>query len=129
MNHSDLVCENIREVPSKSGSCSQASSAACMHGTFVAGILSAKWGSAAPVICPNCTLLVSPIFSESVQKSGQMPSATPEELAAAIIETVDAGAGIMNLSVALAHPSSRGEQTLEEALNYAAKRGVILLQL
>jgi subtilisin family serine protease len=124
-NHPDLASENIRAVPGKSGACDQASSAACMHGTFVAGILSAKRGSAAPAICPNCTLLVRPIFSETVQEGGQMPSATPEELATAIIETVDAGARVMNLSVALAHPSSRGEQKLEEAPDYAAKRGVI----
>jgi subtilisin family serine protease len=124
-NHPDLAGENIRAVPGKSGACSQASSVACMHGTFVAGILSAKRGSAAPAICPNCTLLVRPIFSETVQEGGQMPSATPEELATAIIETVDAGARVMNLSVALAQPSSRGEHQLEEALDYAAKRGVI----
>jgi subtilisin family serine protease len=125
INHPDLVGENIREVSGKSGTCSQASSKACMHGTFVAGILSAKRGSSAPAICPNCTLLVRPIFSESVQEGGQMPSATPKELATAIIETINEGARVMNLSVALAHPSSRGEQKLEEALDYAAKRGVI----
>lgn len=121
-DHPDLVSKNIREVPGKSGVCSQASSTACMHGTFVAGILSAKRDSTAPAICPNCTLLVRPIFSETPQ-NGQMPSTTPEELATAVIETIDAGARIMNLSVALA--SSRGEQRLEEALDYAAKRGVI----
>jgi subtilisin family serine protease len=125
INHPELMSENIRAVPGKSGTCSQASSTACMHGTFVAGILSAKRGSAAPAICPNCTLLVRPIFSETVQEGGQMPSATPEELATAIIETIDVGARVMNLSVALAHPSSRGEQKLEEALDYAANRGVI----
>lgn len=125
MKHPDIAGENISAISGKSGACSQASSAACMHGTFVAGILSAKRGSAAPAICPNCTLLVRPIFSETVQEGGQMPSATPEELATAIIETVDAGARVMNLSIALAHPSSRGELKLEEALDYAAKRGVI----
>ena len=125
MNHPELMSENIRAVLGKSGACAQASSVACLHGTFVAGILSAKRGSAAPAICPNCTLLVRPIFSETVQEGGQMPSATPEELATAIIETVDAGAHLINLSVALAQPSSRGEQKLEEALDYAAKRGVI----
>lgn len=125
MNHPDLAGNNIHEISGKSGACAQASSVACMHGTFVAGILSAKRGSASPAICPNCTLLVHPIFSETVQEGGQMPSATPEELANAIIETVDAGAHLINLSVALAQPSSRGQQKLEEALDYAAKRGII----
>ncbi len=125
INHPDLMSENIRETSGKSGACDQASSSACMHGTFVAGVLSAKRGSVAPAICPNCTLLVRPIFAETTQKNGQMPSATPEELAVAIIECIEAGAKVMNLSVALAHPSSRGERKLEDALDYAARRGVI----
>ena len=39
-------------------------SAARAHGTYVAGILSARRGSPAPAICPGCTLLVRPIFFE-----------------------------------------------------------------
>jgi subtilisin family serine protease len=126
INHPDLTSENIREIPGKlSGTCAQASSAACLHGTFVAGILCGKRNSVAPAICPNCTLLVRPIFAEATFKNGQMPSATPEELAAAIIETIDAGARVLNLSAALAQPSLKGERELEEALDYAARRGVI----
>lgn len=126
MNHPDLAGENIREIPgSGGGTCTQSGSVACVHGTFVAGILSAKRNSTAPAICPNCTLLVRPIFTEAKPGDVQMPSATPEELAEAIIETIDAGARVINLSVALAQPSTKGQRKLEEALNYAAKRGVI----
>ncbi len=125
INHPDLMSENIRETSGKSGACAQASSSACMHGTFVAGVLSAKRGSVAPAICPNCTLLVRPIFAETTQKNGSMPNTTPEELAVAIMECIEAGAKVMNLSVALAQPSSIGERKLEDALDYAAKRGVI----
>ena len=56
-----------------------------------------------------------------------MPSATPEELATAIIECIDAGARVINLSLALAQPSVKGEQALEQALNQAARRGVIVV--
>ena len=56
-----------------------------------------------------------------------MPSATPQELAAAIIECIDAGAQVINLSLALAQPSTKGEQALEEALNQAVRRGVIVV--
>jgi subtilisin family serine protease len=56
-----------------------------------------------------------------------MPSATPEELAAAIIETIDAGARVLNISAALAQLSSKGERTLEEALDLAMRRGVIVV--
>jgi subtilisin family serine protease len=125
-NHPDLESEHIREIPgSRCGVCTQTKSVACLHGTFVAGILCAKRGSVAPAICPNCTLLVRPIFAETQGSSLQMPSATPEELAAAILDSIEAGACVLNLSVALTHPSSTGQRELEEALDYAARRGVI----
>src|SRR5262245_23894756 len=128
VSHPDLAGAHIREVPGKlPGTCAQASSVACMHGTFVAGILSARRGSAAPAICPNCTLLVRPIFSEMVPGNGEMPSATPEELAGAFIETIDAGARVLNLSAALGQPSTKGERDIEDALDYALKRGVVLV--
>lgn len=136
INHIDLASENIREVPGNlSGTCSLAGSAACIHGTLVAGILCGKRGSVAPAICPNCTLLVRPIFAETAFGNGQtrsegiesLPSATPQELAEAIIETINAGARIINLSAALIQPSSKGERELEESLNYAARRGVIVV--
>jgi subtilisin family serine protease len=124
--HPELVGANIREISGElSGQCVQASSTACVHGTFVAGILCGKRNSAAPAICPNCTLLVRPIFAETTLGSEQMPSATPADLAAAIIESIDAGARILNMSVAIAQPSSQGELELQEALDYALKRGVI----
>ena len=69
-DHPDLAQTNIQELPGKTGAaCAQTSSAACVHGTFVAGILSAKRGSAAPAICPDCTLLVNPVFSETATGS------------------------------------------------------------
>jgi subtilisin family serine protease len=128
MGHPDLVSENIHEIPGRlRGSCARASSTACIHGTFVAGILSARRGSASPAICPSCTLLVRPIFAETTSSNGQMPSATPEDLAVAIVDCIAAGARILNLSVAVTLPSSKGERELEAALDYAARRGVIVV--
>lgn len=127
-NHPDLAGENIRVIPGSMDSmCTKASSAACMHGTFVAGILCGRRSSVAPAICPNSTLLVRPIFAETTPWNGEMPGATPDELAAAILDCIEAGAHVLNLSVALVHPSSRGEQKLEHALDYAARRGVIIV--
>ena len=82
-------------------------------------------GSVAPAIAPGCTLLLRPIFAEALNGNGQMPSATPEELAEAIIASVDGGARVINLSSALVQPSPKGERKLEEALNHAAYHGAI----
>lgn len=128
LTHPDLAHQNIQEVPGKlRGTCSRAQSAACLHGTFVAGMLCARRGSAAPAICPNCTLLVRPIFSETIPANGDVPSATPEELAEAIVDCVNAGARVLNLSAALAQPSGKGVRDLEQALDCAASRGLILV--
>jgi subtilisin family serine protease len=125
--HADLTAEHLREIRGNNGgTCTQANSIACQHGTFIAGILSAKRSSPAPAICPNCSLLIRPIFSETTAGREHMPSATPQELAAAIFECVDAGARVINLSLALAQPSTKGEQALEEALDLALRRGVLI---
>src|SRR5215216_404531 len=66
LDHADLSRASIRAVSGAAGHrCSLVNSVACQHGTFVAGILAANRASAAPAICPDCTLFVRPIFAES----------------------------------------------------------------
>jgi len=126
--HPDLASDRIRQISGTSDTAAaRANGDARTHGTFVAGMLSARRGSAAPAICPDCTLLVRPIFGEAIAADGGAPSATPEELGAAIIECVEAGVSVLNLSLALARPSSNREYALEEALGHAMRRGVIVV--
>src|ERR1700674_3999518 len=123
-----LWSTNVRHLGNKlPATCAQPTSGACMHGTFVAGILSAKRSSAAPAICPDSTLLVRAVFSEKTKTDGEMPSATPAELADAVIDAVNAGARVINLSLSLVEPSGRGQRELEAALNFAAARGAIVV--
>jgi len=125
VDHPELARPNIHEIGS--GACARAESAACLHGTFVAGILSARRGTVAPAICPRCTLLVRPIFAEATAADGETPSATPKALAAAMVDCLAAGARVVNASVALAEPSMRSEHEVERALDHAARRGVIVV--
>ncbi len=129
IEHPDLASRNIRDVGGGTPrACARAESFACRHGTFVAGILCAIRGSRAPAICPDCILLVRPIFSEQTAPAAGLPAATPEALAAAIVDCVDAGARIINTSAALEQiPSARGQRALEQALDHAASRGVIVV--
>jgi subtilisin family serine protease len=127
MDHPDLAGNEIRELPGKaSGACSKADSLACLHGTFMAGILVAKRGSPAPAICPNCTLLAYPIFADAPDNK-EMPSATPADLATAVLTCIEARARILNLSLALANSFAKGERALSEALDHARRRGVIVV--
>jgi hypothetical protein len=96
---------------------------ACAHGTGVAGILAAGRGSPAAAICPSCTFLLYPIFGEA---EGSPAEATPAELASAIVETVDAGARIINLSLGVIPADTSADRELDAACEHAARRGVIL---
>jgi subtilisin family serine protease len=125
----------IRE--SQSIACRDASSIACSHGTFVAGILCAKRALSAPGICPNCEIILKPVFSEDSKNKNNkenkkddevfFPSTSPEELAVSITETVDAGAQIINLSLGLSTSSLTIYYRLQEAYDYALKNGVIIV--
>ena len=126
-DHPDLSEASIRAVGGgPEAVCTVHQSSACDHGTFVAGILAAKRGSRAPAICPRCTLLARPIFHEAANK-GRLPTATPNEVADAIVDAVRAGARILNLSAATGEPSTRTERRLSEALDYAARSGVVVV--
>jgi subtilisin family serine protease len=71
--------------------------------------------------------LVRPIFAEAMADGQQLPSATPQQLSAAIGECVDAGAWVLNLSAGMSEPSTRDERELRDALDYAARRGVVVV--
>jgi subtilisin family serine protease len=129
MAHPSLATEMIRAVPGSAAvaGCVRTENAACGHGTFVAGILSGRRGSAAPAICPGCTLLVRPVFTESAAGDTRRPQASPGELAAAIIECIAEGARVVNLSLALSGGLRQGVRELEGALDHAMRRGVIVV--
>ena len=127
LTHPDLTGETLREIPGRTSQCKDPDSGSCRHGTFVAGILNARRSSPAPAICPACTLLIRPVFSEIEPCGGQLPSATPVELAWAIRDCIDAGCRIVNLSIALEEPSPEGDRDLTDALDQAAREEVIVV--
>jgi subtilisin family serine protease len=126
VDHPDLEHRSLQVSSSRfAAACSVPDSRACAHGTFVAGILCAKRGSLAPSICPDCTIVISPIFEETVATDGNAPLATAEDLAEAIIRVTEMGAKVINLSVEVVSPSAQEKLILTEALNFAGRRGVI----
>ena len=128
VDHPDLESARIEEWPAAVRAESAPSDRdARVHGTFVTGILAARRGSHAPAICPGCTILVHPIFGGSSSGTKARPSATPQVLATTIRDCVDAGARVVNLSLALEGGSAGGNAQLMEALRYAARRGVLVV--
>ena len=123
LSHARVTVANERY----GGTCGSTGDPTCRHGTAVAGILVARRGSRAPAICPACALVVHPIFGTFINGRAAVPEATPDELAEAIRSCVAAGARVLNLSVAIARPSMRQHAALGEALDHAARRGVIVV--
>jgi subtilisin family serine protease len=131
--HSGLAEVSVRQVPGAPAFlCSRAGSFACAHGTMVVGILAAKRDSGAPGICPSCSFSIYPIFQEEpLGRTGssrpRMPGATPDTLAKAITALIAGGARVVNLSAALPLAPTNNHRALEEALNLAAQKGMLMV--
>lgn len=102
-----------------------ASMAAADHAARVAAILMGTRSGPAPGICPGCTLLIHPVLTDG----GDAPTlnATHGALAEAILAAVDARADVLNLSVGLLGRSTAGERRIQEALDHAMRRGVLVI--
>lgn len=124
--HPALATASIKDVRGRPAGCREVTNAACAHGTFVAGVLGAARSWPAPAICPGCLLLVRPIFDEDVEHTWA-PMATVAELAQAIVECVDSGARVLNLSASAVAPSTGGDHALRASLDHAVQRGAIVV--
>jgi subtilisin family serine protease len=121
--HPDLEQSVIRRLDSTDAQSSRSTA----HGTFVAGILASRRGSPAPSICPGVTLLVRSVFPEDGWVRSRVPGTSADVVAAAIVQCVDSGARLLNLSFALMHPYLDPEPCLEKVVSYAARRGVLVI--
>lgn len=99
---------------------------AVRHGTFIAGILASRSDTATPGICPDWTLLVRPLTGIAVSANGIL-SLSQDELASAIVDCIDHGAQLINLSLSVSPVIDSRAAILADALRFAAARGVLLI--
>jgi subtilisin family serine protease len=121
VEHPDFQRENMRYLDEGVGIDCHPSASACIHGTFVAGILHARRDAFFPGLCPQCTLIINPIFR------GMKPSSSPDVLASAIVACVEAGARVINLSADMPDSQMLAHRGLQAALDLAGARDVILV--
>ncbi len=107
--------------------CQLDSSFACQHGTFITGVLGANRNSEAPALCPDCHFLLRPIFCEEGISGKSCPIVTPKDLADALLEVMEAGARIINLSLGLADDELHNHPVLKKAYDYAEQKEIILV--
>jgi subtilisin family serine protease len=104
------------------GSCGANPNSACDHGTFIVGLLGARRDGLIPGLCPDCRLVHIPLFVDA-----HSPSASVDELATAIAHAVNAGARLINLSLAILGDELEVNARLAAALDLAEARGALLL--
>ncbi|MGY3647123.1 hypothetical protein ACVWW2_002414 [Bradyrhizobium sp. LM4.3] len=95
---------------------------ACEHGTFVMGLLGARADAPVPGLCPGCRLIHLPLFADT-----NAPFAGMDGLAVAIARAVDAGARLINLSLAILDEGIEANRRLAAALDFARVRGCVLV--
>jgi subtilisin family serine protease len=144
--HRDLQEAHLRTVnESQLVECQNADSIACLHGTFITGMLCSKRGSVAPAICPECEIIIHPLFQENgiinnninsskkafnynyTTMNQYIPNTTVKEFTQAIVDVIKAGAKIINLSVGLSEFSLTSSQQIQNAYDYALKNNVIII--
>ena len=95
---------------------------ACVHGTFIVGMLGARRDAIIPGLCPDSPLLHIPIFPD-----GAEPKTNVSSLARAICSAVGAGARLINLSLAIVGDERQHNRELSAALDLAYAKGVVIL--
>lgn len=130
-DHPMLSGDHIQDCTKVSETgCSCIDSVACEHGTFVAGILSAKRDSGVPGICPKCSLLVCSIFPENITGTAEgetTSGASCEKLTEAIAYFIHAGVHLINLSLSLNRNGFKKEHDLKDVVDYAVAKGIIIV--
>ena len=113
----DLSERTLSAVGALDPRCRNASAVACRHGTEIASMLAR--------ISPESSLLIRPIFFDEIG-AAEVPRASADELAIAILECVAAGARVLNISAGLT-PSLRAERRLGDALSHVAARDALVV--
>ncbi len=125
-SHPNFSQTKMRSVTNES-SCLLKSSVACRHGTFITGVLGSKRETDTPGLVPGCNFVLNPIFCENEVSGNACPEITPRELAQALMNVIQAGAKIVNLSMGLASSAIQSHPDLEESFDYAFRKGVIVV--
>ncbi|MEV6196919.1 S8 family serine peptidase [Streptomyces sp. NPDC051920] len=98
---------------------------AAVHATSTAGVLVADRESGAPGICSGVTLVTRSVFPRSGVRSAG--NASWRELSDALVELTDAGVRVVNMSLSLPTGLSEQHRWVQDALDHAAARGVVVV--
>jgi subtilisin family serine protease len=128
LEHPAFSGQSIRQIDRDlPASCHSLDRAGCLHGTLVMGLLAANRNMNGSGLCPGCGFVVRPIFPDAAADNETMPASNIRELKAAIADSIEAGANVINVSAALLEPWPQRVEQLNEILDHAARVGVLVV--
>lgn len=102
-----------------------ADSPACRHGTHVASLIFGQPGGPVAGVAPACTGLVLPVFSAGTDSVPVLCSQL--DLARAILQAIEAGAHVINISGGQLTPTGEPDPMLAHAMAACADANVLLV--
>jgi cyanobactin maturation PatA/PatG family protease len=123
-SHPSLAAANLAQLETlASGTANQGP--ASQHGTHIASVIFGQYDGPIKGIAPRCRGLSVPIFSDG--PDGSIAPCSQLDLARAIIQAVEAGAHIINISGGELSPSGSAHPLLADAVQKCASRDVLIV--
>ena len=98
---------------------------ACDHGTFIASLIFGQHGTCVKGIAPRCHGLIVPIYEDGAR--GSLAPCSQLNLARAILQAVQNGAHIINVSGGQFSESGEAHPLLADAVRYCNNENVLII--
>jgi cyanobactin maturation PatA/PatG family protease len=98
---------------------------ASQHGTHVASIIFGQHDSPVRGIAPNCRGLIVPVFTD--ESEGELAPCSQIDLARAIIQAVEHGANVINISGGQLATSAESDKLLANAVRLCRENNVLIV--
>jgi subtilisin family serine protease len=98
---------------------------AAYHGTHVASIIFGQPGGPVRGIAPGCSGLILPVFAG--EANGELGPCSQLDLARAILQAVQLGAQVINISGGQMEASGEAHPVLADAISACARQGVLIV--
>ncbi len=124
LEHPSLRGANLTELETLASDLA-VSGASAEHGTHVASIIFGRHDGPVKGIAPGCRGVIVPIFRDVVQ--GSPVPCSQVDLARALVQALEAGANIINVSGGQFSPSGTAHPILADAVQACAQSGVLIV--
>ncbi|MGO9271312.1 MAG: PatA/PatG family cyanobactin maturation protease [Terriglobia bacterium] len=124
VTHPSLAGANLTQIETLVSS-EAASGLGADHGTHVASVIFGRHDSPIKGIAPQCRGLIAPIFKDVV--SGSPVLCSQVDLARALLQVVQAGANVINVSGGQFSPSGTAHPILADAVRSCVQSGALIV--